>query len=119
MSHMLWFKNISATDRMASNGFGLMGRINVPFSRLVQVFGEPTDADGEKVAFEWIIRVQDGPSDLRGTVLTIYDYKETSLYEPGLPSPEELRRSDFSGWHVGGRDRRAVELVERILREAP
>jgi hypothetical protein len=91
-------------------GTHLQGELQIPFSRVVAVFGEPREADGHKVAFEWAITFADG------TVASIYDYKASSLYlgEDG-PTPEQMRADDFSDWHIGGRSRRAVELVREAL----
>lgn len=88
-----------------SYGTSLQGYVNVPFSKLVAVFGEPSDSDGYKVAFEWSIEFDDG------VIATIYDWKSTSLYDDDLPSPAYLRDTDFDSWHVGGFDKRAVTHV--------
>lgn len=94
-------------------GTSRQGTIDVPFSRVVEVFGEPdTDVDGYKVAFEWAITFPDG------TIASIYDYSASSLYDDDLPSPEQMRKDDYSDWHIGGvRDGRAVELVRAALSE--
>lgn|SRR3990167_4037001 len=92
-------------------GTGLQGYLSLPFSRIVEVFGEPThegSGDG-KVAFEWAITFADG------TVATIYDYKASSLYDDENPTPEQMRSSDFSDWHIGGKTKRADELVRAAL----
>jgi hypothetical protein len=41
--------------------------------------------------------------DVNGSPWTIYDYKITSTYDPGLPSPSDFRSlgTEYS-WHVGG-----------------
>src|SRR5689334_4275323 len=91
-------------------GTSLQGYLDVPFSRVVEVFGEPnTDVDGYKVAFEWRIVFADG------TVASIYDYKASALYDDDNPSPEQMRKNDFSDWHVGGKSKRADELVRAAL----
>jgi hypothetical protein len=90
-------------------GTHLQGYAPVPFSRVVEVFGEPRHGD-YKVAFEWAIVFADG------TVASIYDYKASSLYgEPDAPTPEQMRAQDFSDWHVGGKTRRAYELVCEVF----
>lgn len=91
-------------------GTSLQGYLRVPFSRVVEVFGEPGKGDDYKVAFEWRIEFEDG------TVATIYDWKSTSLYDDkSAPSPEALRASEFSDWHIGGNSKRAVELVKTTV----
>jgi hypothetical protein len=91
-------------------GTSLQGYLDVPFSRVVEVFGEPlTQVDGYKVAFQWSITFADG------TVASIYDYKASSLYDDGQPTPEQMRAREFSDWHIGGKDKRADELVRAAL----
>lgn len=90
-------------------GTHLQGYLDIPFARLVEVFGEPGEADGYKVAFEWRIVFADG------TIASIYDYKASSLYDDGQPTPEEMRKENFSDWHIGGKAKRADELVRQAL----
>lgn len=107
------------------DGTHLQGYLNVPFSKIVEVFGEPkTQVDGYKVAFEWAITFADG------TIASIYDYKASTLYN-GLfeqdengndttvrtewPTPQEMRAQEFSDWHIGGKVDRAVTLVREAL----
>jgi hypothetical protein len=93
-------------------GTCLQGYLNMPFSRLVAVLGEPGEGDGYKVAFEWQLRFDDG------TVATIYDYKVSSLYDDeSAPTPETMRTNEFSDWHVGGNSKRALELVTELFAE--
>lgn len=91
------------------NGTSLQGYVDVPFSKVVSVFGEPGDCDGYKVAFQWEIVFADG------TVAAIYDYKSSSLYDDGNPTPAAMRAAEFSDWHIGGHNKRAVELVHLAL----
>lgn len=91
-------------------GTSLQSYLDMPMSRIVAVFGEPkTDVDGYKVAFEWAITFADG------TIASIYDYKSSSLYDDDNPTPEAMRAADFSGWHIGGKSKRAAELVREAL----
>lgn len=92
-----------------SNGTSLQGYVTVPFSKLVAIFGEPGESDGYKVAFEWDLKFADG------TVATVYDWKRTNLYDGDLPEPAELRSTDWSEWNIGGRSKRAVELVQAAI----
>ena len=89
---------------------GLEGYIKVPFSKVVEVLGEPQHTDGYKVAFEWNITFEDG------TVATIYDYKESNLYDDDLPTPSELIEQEFSDWHIGGTSKKAVELISELFK---
>lgn len=91
-------------------GTSLQGYLDVAFSKIVEVFGEPDpECDSYKVAFQWRITFADG------TVATIYDYKASSLYDEENPTPEKMREENFSDWHIGGKSSRAVELVREAL----
>lgn len=82
-----------------------------PFSydRIVEVFGEPDEKSWDSSsAFTWSILFEDS------TVASIYDYKESSVYDERLPSPEQMKQ-DFMGWHIGGRGWYSVALVMAAL----
>lgn len=97
-------------DNDVGGGTSLQGYLDMPFSRLVAVLGEPDDGDGYKVAFEWRLRFEDG------TVATIYDYKASSLYDDkSAPSPQAMRANEYSDWCIGGNSKRAVELVVELF----
>jgi len=62
------------------------------------VFGMPVEADDYKVSGQWIF------TDDKGNVFTLYDWKETNLYDDDLPSVEEFRNSDeLVTFSIGGR----------------
>lgn len=90
-------------------GTSLQGFAPFPYDRIVEVFGEPDEkAWSAESAFTWSITFADG------TVASLYDYKESSLYDERLPSPEQMKR-DFAMWHIGGKGWPAVHLVIREL----
>lgn len=64
------------------------------FERVRAVLGEPRKGDGYKVSSEWVV------TDALGRVFTVYDYKETNLYDSELPSVAAFRRRPYS-WHIG------------------
>lgn len=82
----------------------LQGYVEASFDELVEAFGEPTytepSGDG-KVETEWEIMDDD-------TVCTIYDWKE---YDNGARSRSGLAYR----WHIGGRNREAVDVVSNRL----
>ena len=82
------------------NGTSLKGYLNAQYGILVTVFGEPhhTNLDG-KVQVEWELEFEDG------TIATIYDWKE---YQPVEYVTE---------WHIGGHEKRAVELVTQAYQK--
>ena len=83
----------------------LMGYVNASYDRLIEVFGEPTydepSGDG-KVDVEWNLEFRDG------TVATIYNWKD---YDGGL----RCKSDEAYTWHIGGKSRMAVSLVEDVL----
>ena len=88
----------SAVFDGSSGGTCLQGRVQVSYDRLVEVFGEPLDGDGDKTRAEWIVHFEDG------TLATIYDWKhyDTPVYS-------------VTDWNVGGRGSRSVALVDAAL----
>jgi len=84
----------------------LQGMIDIDFKTLCNTFGEYSDSDGYKTDAEWDIEFEDG------TIATIYNYKDGKNYDKknGIPT-EEIRE-----WHIGGNDKRAVELVKEVLK---
>jgi hypothetical protein len=81
-----------------ANGTCLQGHVEAYYHQLVAVFGEP-EGGGDKTTVEWVLSFEDG------TVATIYDWKE---YE----TPTDLYR-----WHIGGRNSRAVDLVNQAFKQ--
>ncbi len=87
-------------------GTSLQGYCEVPYQRLVEVFGpHHHDGDGYKVDAEWVIEFEDG------TLATIYNYKDGPNYcgEEGTPV------ADITDWHIGGTRPFAAELVRVAL----
>jgi hypothetical protein len=78
------------------NGTHLQGYVGTTFAKLQDLLGEGMGG-GDKTTQEWCIEFSDG------TVATIYDWKEY-----GTPM-------GHYDWHIGGTERRAVQLVEDLL----
>jgi len=79
------------------------------YDQIVAVLGPHNDnSDGYKVSTEWTLTEM-----ATGNAVTLYDYKATSLYDDGYPSPEHFR-SDPEGyeWHIGAHDK---ETAQRFL----
>ena len=91
------FKTLKENEISKINGTSLQGYIETTFAELKQIFGEPTSFEGDKTNAEWAIEFNDG------TVASIYDYKNPSL-------PHERYE-----WHIGGFDKKAVELVTGVF----
>jgi hypothetical protein len=87
-------------------GTYLCGEIELSYRILAQVFGEPAESDGYKVSGVWCFAGPDGLS------FTLYDYKETSLYDRSCPSVFDFRALPSHIWHIG-----ATRASERYVPE--
>lgn len=76
-------------------GTSLKNYVEASYEDLEYLFGTPTISDDYKVSGEWVFTSEDGD------VVTLYDWKETSLYDSGLPSVEEFRTRNNICFHVG------------------
>lgn len=91
-------------ERGRSIGSSLVGYFTASYSQLELLLGPPnTESDGYKVSTEWVLQLEDG------TAFTVYDYKETDMYESGLPSVAEFRKFSSYEWHIGGPNRGNME----------
>jgi len=95
-------------------GTGRMGCAHVSYSKIVEMFGEPTyrgDQGDSRVTFDWTITFSDG------TVATIYDRKQSKLYDddPEAFTPDEIKELPTFEWHIGGKSQHAVDLVMSAL----
>lgn len=89
-------------------GTSLQSYMTCSYNHLVDRLGEPTcdDDTDYKTHVEWHVQCEHGGS--KGTVLTVYDYKN-----PMHPAnnPDQHTR-----WHVGGKNEiDALDLVQYIL----
>ena len=88
------------------SGTSLQGYVEAPYAKLKAVFGKPHDGDGHKVDAGWEIRFADG------TIATIYNYKDGVNY---LGRGEGTPKTKITDWHIGGHDKKAVDLVVAAL----
>lgn len=88
------------TTREEAIGTSYQGLTRTTYTELCQIFGQPEGptSDG-KVQAQWTIKIASC------VVATIYDYKEDQ------PARNILQ------WHVGGKDKSVVQLVEIIVKE--
>ena len=98
-------------DYHRSNGSVLKATVTIPPGVVVELFGEPDPSDGNKSSMEWLFE------DDEGDVITIYDWKSTSLYSPELPPPDVLLMSQRPyTFHVGAHDyNTAMKFVDWLL----
>lgn len=81
-----------------SSGTSLQGYVRVAPAELVEMFGEPGEGDEYKVSMEYTFKGSDG------SVVTLYDWKATSLYDEGCPDPKDFRGDTAPNqFHVGAR----------------
>ena len=79
--------------------------MEVPYRKLVEVFGEPNDeGDSDRTDAEWCLLTLQG-------VATIYNYKDGKRYlgAEGLPVEE------ITEWHIGGYSPEIVPLIKSAL----
>ncbi len=103
---MMFTLNADAPLYMSSQ----RGKLFASYSELVTIFGEPNSVGDEyKVSTEWVFISIDDYG------VALYDWKETSLYDPDYPSVEAFRRDTTSKqqWSIGARDYvQALEFYE-------
>jgi hypothetical protein len=104
--------NFKVNNDADACGTGLMDYVTAPYSKLRELLGEPGRSDGYKVSTEWVFESDDG------AVITLYDYKETDLYDTGLPSVEQFRAKPQHQWHIGGNNHiRALDFKHWLMRQ--
>lgn len=85
----------------------LVGYVAISYDHLVHAFGKPTrqkPSGDDKVRISWSIKFADN------TVATIYDWKN---YDKSLKWVKE----NYLEWHIGGKDKYAVDKVLDVLKE--
>ena len=90
------------------NGSHLQGCISCTYAHLVNTFGQPhqdAPSSDDKVDVEWSFEFNDG------TVATIYNYKDGFAYLGKEGTPTEK----ITDWHVGGRDKKSLEYINKLL----
>lgn len=98
---MNYFKRDESAD---IGGTSLKGHILARYRDLENLFGTPDLDDEYKVSGCWAFTND-------GNIVTLYDWKRTSLYDESLPSVSEFRNSTQpTVFNVGGRDNETVRL---------
>lgn len=102
-------KSVVRKDGRYSTKFtGFVGALDIAYSDLVRVFGQPNRgrSGDNKVECEWVLRTPSG-------VATIYNYKDGIGY---LGVADCLPVSKIRDWHVGGHARsRVLDHVVRAI----
>lgn len=89
------FHRIYETGRLC--GSSLQGSIKLDPHKLIWYQGLPGESDGYKVSGEYIFESEDKKS-----VLSLYDWKMTSLYDKDYLTPFEVWLSDSLELNIGG-----------------
>lgn len=100
-------------NNASSSGTSLQAYIEAPYARLEQLFGKPTESDFDKVSGKWIF-TDTGTGE---SVVTLYDYKSTELYNSNYPTVEEFRALPSYEWHVGAKNAETADRFVRWLTE--
>jgi hypothetical protein len=90
-----------------------VGELEIAPWKLVLAFGPPEDLSGDgKVSGEYTFRCPDGSQ------LTVYDWKSTSDYDRGLPTPHAFWRTTTPRpFSIGGHTAEHVPALVAWLRE--
>jgi len=95
------------SNKVKTEGTGLVGYVVVSYDQLVEAFGKPTSqrpSGDDKVRICWDIEFYDG------TVATIYDWKN---YRKTV----NWVKQNYLEWHIGGNDKSAEEKVLAVLKD--
>jgi hypothetical protein len=78
---------------------------DVPYDKLVALFGPPLPGDDYKVSAVWVLRWTDG------AIATISDWKTAPSYcgDEGIPAPQQ------TFWSLGGNDACVSARVRALL----
>lgn len=89
-----------------SCGTHLCLEITTSYSKLVDLFGTPEASDEYKVSGEWLFESENG------NIVTVYDWKETNLYDEDYPSVETFRQLPSATFHIGAHSK---EIANEFL----
>ena len=89
------------------NGTSLTGYLEIRYSDLVEMFGEPLTGDGYKVDAEWNLEI-DGDN-----IVTIYNYKTGKNYL----GANGLNVEDITRWHIGSKSLGPALVLDHYLEE--
>lgn len=85
-----------------------VGHIEASPAELVRLFGKPLKSDEYKVSGEYLFKIED-------RYITLYDWKETSLYDHVLPSPKDYWANEERViFNVGSQDNTRSDSAHTI-----
>lgn len=81
-------------------------KINISYSKLVDIFGEPHhEIDELRIDRKWLLQFGDG------TVATIYNWKNGANWQ----GDDRILTDNIADWCIGGRTQHAVNLVKQAI----
>tara|TARA_A100001515_G_scaffold143523_1_gene144856 strand:- start:1222 stop:1575 length:354 start_codon:yes stop_codon:yes gene_type:complete len=99
---------VAAGSGIDITGTHFQGEFYSTWDNLIERLGLPhCDGDGYKVDAQWIFQEDD-------VIATVYNWKDGPNYNNGEGSVE-----DVTDWHIGGHDKRAVEMITRKVLPPP
>jgi len=100
------------TNTADACGTSLQGYISIAPATLVKLFGTPDTCDEYKVSGEYVFK------DDKGRVFTLYDWKDTTLYDRECVTPEERWASTNAyNFHIGATSNHIASIAEEALYE--
>lgn len=111
-AHTLVVANQQSTYRLDENACGgsLQGYFRASYTQLVALLGEPNSVgDGYKVSTQWSLV---GPD---GVEISLYDYKETHLYDDEYITVDQFRALESYEWHIGAGSKQEAERFTEWL----
>jgi hypothetical protein len=90
------------TSDIDTNGTSLIGYVTATYNQLKAILGEAQcDCGFDKVETNWDL-------DINGTVVTIYDWKQSCGGQSHYPDMEYH-------WHLGGHTPEALDVIKELL----
>lgn len=87
-------------------GTSLQGYVDISFTDLVEMFGDPHYYERGKTDAEWYLRID-------GVICTIYNYKDGKNY-CGAEGDEIV---DIRDWHIGGTSKESERKVKKYIKQ--
>tara|TARA_R110000772_G_scaffold243600_2_gene356530 strand:- start:25 stop:528 length:504 start_codon:yes stop_codon:yes gene_type:complete len=107
------YKEIFYDSTAYKEGTCLQGHVTLLPKSIVSKFGNPKDSDGYKVSGEYMFKRKE-----TGDVYSLYDWKNTSLYDLDLIEPSEFWNSTKEyNFHIGASSNKNVKSFKKWIKE--
>lgn len=97
------------TQEASVDGTSGAGEVLLAPASLVRRFGKPYRGIETKISGEYIFT-----ETSTGRLFTLYDYKSTSRYGPGLPDPDDFWHETEPQWFNIGNSEDDEDLAEKL-----